>query len=373
MNRYFYYNFILVCMMNIIFYVPKLLIHYRYTGAVSALLVGGAAGCVLNFLFLNAINRFPGMGLPEIWELKHGKTVSRIFSVLFGLHWFSASVLPLVGYSYVLNRFLNPDASPIAILILIAVVCAYAASRSTLTIEILMEIGLILNAPITIYIMIKALTSRSFHWDPVLTIANYVTVPPHIAAICAASYLFAGFMHMSIYNRLFPPNFRYRYYYVLVPAIGFSFLLVSFFVPIGFHGTETVAKYLYVWTVTADSMIMSYGFLERILFLFLFVFLNLTLIHAMSVWHQSMEFFKSAFTRKKPKVDSPETPLANYIICGTFLAVTVAYMLLTDERIDYLLTTRWIQVRFFMEIALVIWIFVISRGGMKKHASEPMS
>ncbi|MFD1957625.1 GerAB/ArcD/ProY family transporter [Paenibacillus thailandensis] len=370
MNRYFYYSVMLASMMNILFYIPKFLIHQRYTGAVSSLLVGGAAGSLLAFLFLNAIQRFPGKGLPEILETVHNKPVSRFFSFIFGLHWFCAALLPLVDYAYVLNRFLNPDATPIAILILLALVCTYAASRSLLTVALLMELGLILNAPIAIFIMAKALTSDTFNWDAVRTVANYVTVAPNYAAIAAASYTFIGYMHMCIFNRLFPPNFRYRFYIWLIPMIGFAFLLVSFFVPIAFHGTETVAAYMYVWTVTADSMVMSYGFIERVLFLFLFVFLNLSLIHSMSVWHQSMEFFKSAFWKKKPQVDSPETPVANYVICGVFLAITIVFMILTDERDTFILTLQWVKFRFVLEIVLVLWIFVISRKGREKHAAR---
>lgn len=370
MNRYFYYNVMLVNLMNLIFYVPRLLIHYRYTGAVSSMLVGTLIGSLLAVLFLNALNRFPSKGIPEIMEYSHSKALSRVVSFVLGMHWFAAAMLPLLVYGYVLTRFLNPDATPVLMVSLLAVVCAYAASRSTLTIMLLMEIGLIANAPLMIFIMVKALTNHNFNWDAVHTIANYVTVGPKFAAIAASTYLFAGYMHMAIYNRLFPPNFRYRYYFWLVPMIGFMFLLVSFFIPIGFHGTEAVTKYLYVWAATADSMVMSYGFLERVLFLYLFVFLNLTLIHSMSVWHQSMEFFKSAFLHQKPKVDSLKTPTSNYVICGIFVTVTLCFMLLTDERIDYIVTTQWVKIRFVLEILVVVWLFILSRKGVKKHASR---
>ena len=45
--------------------------------------------------------------------------------------------------------------------------------------------------------------------------------------------------------------------------------MIPFFVPIGFHGTVGVEDYVYLWSMTADSMMTEYGFINRVLFVFL--------------------------------------------------------------------------------------------------------
>jgi hypothetical protein len=360
MNRYIIYNFMLMSFINLMMYVPHILIHYRYSGAVSSLLIGTALGTLLVYLYTSAIARYPGQGLPEIIKLHFPGWISGPIMLLFAAIWWFATTIVTVSYSILVNRFLNPDVNTTIILTLLLFACGYAATRSTLTVAFVTEIGMIINAPVIIFILFKAVRSPQLNFDAIRVVAGYISAMPTLTCVAAATFTFSGYISLSISNRLFPPNFRFKFRWVY-PVFGFVILTVTFFVPIGFHGTETVNQYIYIWSVTADSLMMQYGFIERVLFLFLIVFLNLALVFTMGGWHQAMEFVKSCSSKHKPEIDSPQTPASNYVIIGIFMLLTFLYLLFTNEKLNMQVTTWWLVTRMFFEIGIVALIFALSR------------
>ncbi|MCA0755315.1 GerAB/ArcD/ProY family transporter [Paenibacillus sp. N4] len=360
MNRYVFYNFILVSFINLMLYVPHILIQYRYTGAVSSIAAGSVIGTVLLYLYTSALARYPGKGLPEILKIHFPGWPATVLTLFFAIMWWFATTVVVVAYAILINRFFNPDVNTTVILLTLVLACGYAATRSTLTVMFVIEIGVIINAPIIMFILFKAVRSPQLNWDAIRVVANYITAMPSITALAAASFVFTGYINLSLFNRLFPPNFRFKFRWVY-PTFGLAILLVTFFVPIGFHGTETVNRYIYIWSVTADSLLMQYGFIERVLFLFLIVFLNLTLVYTMSGCHQAMEFIKSCLPGEKAEIDSPETPVSNYVIVSCFALLTMIFQLLTNEKLNMQITSYWLVLRMFIEFFSVIGIFILSR------------
>lgn len=365
MNRYFFYNFILVSFINLMLYVPHILIADRYEGAVQSLVIGAVIGTILLYLYTSALARYPGKGLPEILKLHLPNWIANTLMSFFTLMWLYATSLAIIAFAIMINRFFNPDVHVSLILAMLVLACGYAATRSSLTVMFVIEIGLIVNAPIILFVLFKAGSNPHLNWDSIRVIANYVTKAPTLASIAAASFVFTGYINMSLFNRLMPPNSRFRHRWIY-PLMGFVILLTTFFVPIGIHGTETVGNYIYIWSVTADSLLMQYGFIERVLFLFLIVYLNLTLVFTMSGWHQAMEFVKSMMSNHKPEIDSEKTPVSNFVIVGVFVALTFVYILLTNEKLNMLISTYWLIFRMFVEILLVVGIFILSR---RRHNS----
>lgn len=360
MNRYFFYHFFMVSFMNLMLYVPYILIQYRYTGAVSSILVAVVIGSTLAYTYTSALSYFPGMGLPEILRKYTPKWFVSMNLIFFAMMWFIASMIVICAYAILINRFFNPDANSIIILILLIIGCGYAASRSTLSVLLILEISLLGNVPLIFFVLFKAVRSPQLNFDAMHTVANYFSVMPNLTSIAAASSIFTGYINMSLFNRLIPRNHRQRYMWI-VPVMGLIILLVTFFVPIGLHGTEGVNQYVYVWTTTADSLIMQYGFIERVVFVFLLVYLNLSLVYTMAGWHQAMEFIKGCFPKRKIDLDNEETPLINYIICSAFICVSILYLIFTNERFDFMFTYTWMVVRFFTEFFIVALIFILSR------------
>ncbi|AZN40243.1 hypothetical protein [Paenibacillus albus] len=369
MNRYFYYCVTIVSMLNLMLFVPYLLIQERYTGAVSSMIAAAVGGSLIAFLFTHVMKVFPGKGLPEIFGVFFPKWVTAPFMFFMGCMYFTSGSMVLVGFSVLINRFLNPDTSSIVVLSLLSIACIYGATRSTLSNIFIIEMGLIICAPLIIMILFKSYRSPSLDWDAMRTVAQYWHHPPKLTSYAAAVYIFTGYSGYAIFNRLNPPNFRLRYRW-LIPLIGCFIMVSSFFVPIGFHGTETAANYLYVWSVTADSMTMEYGFLERVVFIFLLLYLNLTLVYTTNVWHITMELFKSCLPGAKPEIDPERTPLSNWIIAGVLGLITVMTTYFLDEKQNLAIAKNWLILRVFVEVVMVLFLFVLSigAGGKKRSA-----
>ncbi|MWC28687.1 GerAB/ArcD/ProY family transporter [Paenibacillus sp. MMS18-CY102] len=359
MNRYVIYNFVLISLLNLMLFVPNILFQYRYKGAVASLIAAAIIGTTAALLYIHAISKFPSKGVPEILFERHPRWIVVPVLISFAFMWFTASSIALASYALLINRFFNPDANTLVILSIMAVICVYAATRSTLSMMFNMEIILLVNTPLILLLLIKASRSKQLYWDEIRTASNYFHIMPKLAPLAAATFIFTGYINLSIYNRAFPPNFTFRLKW-LIPTMGIAVLAVSYFVPIGLHGTDGVGSYLYVWTATADSLVMEYGFIERVLFVFLILYLNLTLVYTASGWHQAMELVKSCFPRYKLAIDEHPVPMRNYVICSVFAALTILSLYLFNEKEYSKLTEKWLILRMFVEYGLVIWIFLLS-------------
>ncbi|QHT60142.1 GerAB/ArcD/ProY family transporter [Paenibacillus lycopersici] len=359
MNRYFYYNVIFISFLNLALFVPHTLIEYRYTGAITSMACATAVGTVMAVLFMHVMKAFPGKGIPEILSAFFPKFLIAPFLLLWAFVWFSASTLSLNTFSVLINRFFNPDTSPLIVLIVMSLACMYGATRSLLTIVFVLEIGLLTSAPIIAFVFFKALNNPNMQWDAVMTVVQYWKQMPRIKPFAAASFAFTGYINFFLMNRLVSPNARLRFRW-LIPIIGSLTLLISFFVPIGIHGTEGAANYLYIWSVTSDTLIMSYGFIERVIFVFLLMYLLLTLIFASIGWLMAMEMVKSCMPKQKPDIDPPRTPRSNWIIVGLFAAMTVAYSHWINEKQNFQVTGYWIVMRSGVEIVSILFLFALS-------------
>ena len=359
MNRYFYYNVLLVSLLNLMIFVPHVLLKYRYDGAVMSMLVAVLIGSLFAYMYTYVMQTFPGKGVPEMLYDYFPKAVAIPYLIMMAVMWFIASAIAIVAYAVLINRLLNPDTSPIIVLVMLTIVCVYTSTRSTMTILFIIEMGLLINTPLVLFILMKAARSKSINWDAIMTVTQYWNQAPKILPVAAATYVFTGYINYAIYNRVNPPNFRMRYRW-MIPLMGTFILLMSFFVPIGFHGTEMVDNYLYVWSVTADSLIMNYGFIERVIFVFLILYLNLTLIYTASGWHQAIEFIRCCMPGHKPSIDPDKTPRSNWYIGGAFALVSIAYLYLFNEKQNYSIASYWLVIRLFIEAASVSLFFFIS-------------
>lgn len=368
MNRYFYYNVFLGSMLNLMLYVPHILIKYRYTGAISSMVVAILIGTGLAFLFSHVIQANPGKGLPEILRMFLPKAVVIPMLLFFAAMWFIASAIAIIAYAVLINRFFNPDTNALIVLALLSLVCVYGATRSTLSVMFMMEMGLIINTPLILFILMKAVRSENISWDAIRTIANYWNQMPQLPPVAAASYIFTGYINYSIYNRLTPANFRLRYRW-LIPVFCTLIMLISFFVPVGFHGTEAVVHYIYLWSVTADSLMMSHGFIERVIFVFLILYLNLTLIYTTSGWHQAIEMIKSCMPRNKPDIDHRTTPWSNWLIASAFAVASLLALHFFDEKESFKIASGWLVLRLFVEILTVLLLFALTLRRRRKPSS----
>ncbi len=351
MNRYYYYSFLYVLLINIMMFVPNILIQNRFTGGVSSMLLAIPFGTMLVLVFSSSMTKFPGKAVPEILYERYPRWfVTPVMWVLASIYLLG-SIIVLVAFSVVINRFYNPDTSSTIVLYLLIAACIYCATRTTLSLLFILEMLIIINAPLVVFVLGKALFTSDLDWDAMHTVANYVTVKPNLDSFAAATYIFSGYLNLSILNRALPPNFRLKHRWI-IPLVGTLAMFTSVFIPIGFHGTEGVDEYLFIWSITADSMKMEFGFIERVLFLYLILYLNLTLLFTTFGWHKAMEFLKSTSKSYKPELDADKTPILNWVICGSFGLLTIIYSIVVDEKQNYNIAGKWLVIRFLRKLSL---------------------
>ncbi|MBT2658240.1 hypothetical protein J7E81_23855 [Bacillus sp. ISL-18] len=71
---------------NVIIFVPKVLIQYRYEGAVMGVILAIPVGVALNFIYSKTITKFSQQALPDLPKEKHSG-IKRLYLIsiqLFG-------------------------------------------------------------------------------------------------------------------------------------------------------------------------------------------------------------------------------------------------------------------------------------------------
>ncbi|GIP16996.1 hypothetical protein J40TS1_26380 [Paenibacillus montaniterrae] len=369
MNRYVFYHYFIVCFTNLMLLVPYHLISDRFDGAVMAILISPIVGGILFYMLTNAINKFPGKGLPEIISMYYPTWFVRIFLVYKAMLTGFASALVVSSYTVIVTRFLNPDANPYIILMVLMLVCAYGATRSTASVNFLLEIVLIINIPGVAFVIYKTFTNPLLNWDAIHIVADHVAQAPSLVSFASASFVFTGFLNLLIFNRLLPANFKFKFRW-LITLSAFFILLITFFLPIGIHGTETVSQYLYLWSATADSTRMNFGFIERMLFVFIIVLMNNAVAFTIVGWHISIEYMRGALPNNVIDPDEPEPHVYSYYVVVGIVLITLILKFLIDEMKVLQLGGYFLILRLFSEAVTTIWLFLLSRKKVRKYAKN---
>jgi hypothetical protein len=372
MARYFYYHVIYVGMINVMLFVPWTLVQHRSNGAVSGMAIAIVIGTLISYLTISFFLRFPGMGFAEIIKSQFPHGVAVVTLILAAFIWFMAGMLVIYSYSATIQQFFNPDMNPYLFILLMTLASVWGASRCTRSVQFTHEILMLLCTPLILMFLFKAIFSPWLDWDAIRVTAGYVRTTPSFVSICAATFVFAGYNTLGIFNRLLPAESKIKYRWI-IPLFCTFFLLVSFFIPIGFHGTVGVAKYYYIWSVTADSMIMEYGFVYRVLYIFLLLYTALSLMFTMNTWHTAMEFVKACHPKYQPQTEQFPVPAANWWIPLSFFVLTFAYAIWTNEQRNQQVNQYWLITRMFVDLTTTVLLgWLAFRSGRKKKKHPPV-
>ncbi len=190
---------------------------------------------------------------------------------------------------------------------------------------------------------------------------NYSLKLPNYSSISAATYLFIGYINLVIFNRVIDTTKTLRYFWV-IPTLGTIILLNSFFIPIGFFGLETVGNFVFPWISTTDFLYMKYGFLERVIFLLLIVYLALTLLFAIVTSHIGLQLFKGTFPRSREGSNNRGTMVKTWIVLFCFSLMAMAFQHFNNQSEIFAYVRIWLNIRLVVEIGLVLLIFFLPSG-----------
>ncbi|WP_217593693.1 hypothetical protein [Cohnella sp. GbtcB17] len=370
MTRYYFYFYLICMLINTIFFVPRILLAQRFDGAIMALIAAVGIGTALAVTFTKSIGRFPGKGLPEIFAGFMPLPIRTPILIFMGIMWIISGSIIIIAFSFITNRYLSPETSPQLLLICFCGICSWASTRKASSIISVTEIIILVNLPIVAFIMYKSFSQKLFDWDSVKIMTDYVFVKPSWSLLAAATYPFSGYINFAIYNRYFK-ELKVTHLW-LVPVIGAFVLFTSIVVPIGLLGTSAVGDYLYTWISAADTLRMQYGFIERVVFLFLFIYIGFSLLFVTICWNIGIQLICGCLPDRLTKKKRSRI-VTYWCIAGVNAAVTFWTGVLSNDKGMINFVKIWLNLRLGSEIALVALMAVlawlhVSRRRNREHA-----
>ncbi|MEK3790761.1 GerAB/ArcD/ProY family transporter [Paenibacillus sp. FSL R7-0204] len=351
-SRYFYCLFLMNSLINIINFTPRELIDARFDGAQSSILVAVVTGTLFIYLFTKVIHKFPGQGLPEILRSALPKLLASPLILAFAVLWYMAGALIILSFVDITLRFISPDTDPTAVLLgFLAVVCLCSRIDS-LSLLYGLEVMLSITLPLILYSTVKALVNPNFSWDAVLQVMTHALHAPDLNSVAAATFTFSGYINLAIFNRVFH-GLKLKHVWIL-SLEGLLVLAITFFVPIGYHGTVGIERHVYTWFTTADSIHIEAFLIERMLFIFYFAYSTLSLVSAIIQWHVGKELL---FSLLPSAADKPKTRLwQESIILGLFAVGTMFLMRLDQYELN-MLGVMLLHVRWYGELLMILLLF----------------
>lgn len=350
----------LTMMLNIIINVPSILIQDRFDGIIMSILCSLLIGSLFVFLFTIAMSKFPQKGLPEVFHEKLPAFIRNPYLAFLGIMWMAAGAFALISYSYVIKLYLNPDMNLKVILTFLLLVIIFGATKKTDSILFLIEIIVLTATPLVVFILFKSFTSKYFYTEHIFKMLHNIWQMPSFSSISAATYIFIGYINLAIINRYIDCKRVVKFLWTL-PIIAFLVITSTFFIPIAFLGVNGVNDVVFPWIFITDSLRMEFGFIERVLYLILCLYLLLILLFGILTWHIGLKLLEGMFifkTKQKNKKSRGKFYSLGFLIC--FGILTVILQTITNQREFFYIIKIWLNIRFPAELMLVGLVFFLS-------------
>ncbi|MBD2847101.1 hypothetical protein IDH44_18030 [Paenibacillus sp. IB182496] len=362
MTRYVYYLMVVNMLVNVFAYVPSILIEHRFDGAIMSILLGTLIGSVLLLLFVGIFNRYPAQGLPELI----GQSPFWLRApVLFGFSWiwFAAGAMTLLAFNNVTIRYINPDISGIHMMfiysVVVLVILAFLGSDKLL---MLLEMILAINLPLVLLIMYHAYINKAITWPSIMEVLSYFPDPPNWRAVAGVTFTFSGYIGLLVFHRVINGKIPLRKLWAL-PVLGLVNLATTFLIPVGFHGADGVGDFTYPWVATADALRMDYAPIERLITVFLVLYISIALVSVILAWHVSFELLQSVF--RLPGRSRKVWARARFAMLFTYGTVIIWMENQFRQEDIFAFGEAWLQIRFVAELMLacvLIWLAMRRRA-----------
>ncbi|WP_405104964.1 GerAB/ArcD/ProY family transporter [Paenibacillus sp. FSL K6-1217] len=351
-SRYFYCLFLMNSLINVINFAPRELIDARFDGAQSSILIAVGTGTLFIYLFTRVINKFPGQGLPEIFASALPKLLASPLIFIYAFLWYMAGALIMLSFVDITQRFISPDTGPYAVLFGFLTVVCLCTRIDSLSLLYGLEVTLGITLPLILYTTVKAVLNPDFSWDAVLQIMTHSLHAPDMNSLAAATFTFSGYINLAIFNRVFH-GLKLKHLWIL-SLEGLLVLALTFFVPIGYHGTVGIERHVYTWFTTADSIRIEAFLIERMLYIFYFAYITLSLVSAIIQWHVGKELLLSLLPTT---TGAPKKKLWQEIIILVLFASGAFVLLQLDQYNLNMLGVFLLHIRWYGELLLILLLF----------------
>lgn len=285
-RRYFFYLFSVNLIANIGMFVPVFLANHRFEGALMGIVCAVPIGTALVAAYLMLSQRLPMKTLPELLDLYAPPWLSTVCKLLMVAIFYWVGFTTVLAFVKLSVLYLTPGVSEYAVLTLFLLLVLYASRLSSKAILLGLEVLIVINAPLLLAFLIKLFTEPNIEPDGALDIVTHLWHMPELESVASATFVFSGYANMMAFQRVFSKPIGFRGFWG-VPLAGAFALFFCFFGPILYHGTDGVGRLLYPFTATADSVRMELFIIERMLFIYLFIYISICLFSVIVHWHVS--------------------------------------------------------------------------------------
>lgn len=299
MSRFLYY-FIFINMLAIIMTpVPRLLLVRSGDGALTATLCSIVAGVLFTYITVSFFIQFPGQDLIELLQ-EHTSSWVRIPVTLFlTVMWFVAGTITLVMTVFLLITFLTPLMSIYTITLSILITVFFGVLLKSKSVLYTLEIVFILSIPVGIVMFFKLFTSNELDFDQVRLALTHINSLPDYTAFTSSTFMFMGCANLIVFNKYFKEKQHIsKWSLVAISIFGVFMIVNSYLIPIGLSGFDQIDQFIFPWTSAADAVRMKFGFIERVVFVFMFLFVTTSFISIIIHWHVAYKLLLSLFRLK---------------------------------------------------------------------------
>jgi len=353
-KRFIYVMLILNMLTNIVAFVPMVLIENRGAGSVQAIFLAVPIGMLIIYFYTKYMSGFPNLGLPEILERYTPKWFRFCFLFFHGVLWLIAGLVTLITFTHISKQYINPDIEELVIVLLFLLIIVFGALMQSRNVLYAIEIILLLNLPFIAFIIFKSYTNQELIWDSVRVAFTYYQEIPNFEIVSTATFVYTGYANIVIFNRYFK-DVKVGYSIIIIGSLGLFTLLTTFIIPIGIHGFDGVGFYTFPWIATTEALRIELGFIERISFLFLGLYINISIASVTLHWHVGMEQLKAIF----PKFKRKKKNITPIIILGVFALLGIIGVLFIDEEMLGNIAKVWMVILLPAQLIGIVILKVI--------------
>ncbi|MDV6378337.1 GerAB/ArcD/ProY family transporter [Sporosarcina sp. GW1-11] len=308
MSRFVYYLLISNMVANMIAAGPRILFSKSEQGAIVSMIIALFFGVFINWALIKFFNAFSGESLPEILDLYVKRWISIPILVVLGSIWYIAGLQTLITYVDLLLRFLAPEMSVYTTLSMFIVVISFGVIMKSRSILFTLELVFVMLLPFAIYYVIKLYFSPQISWDYVRLAMSFIDNPPNYTVFSTTLFFFIGTFDIIVFNSLLKKKMIFGLKEAtFVFLLGAFTIFTTYFIPIGVLGFDRIKDFIYPWIFTSDSIRMKFGVIERVVFIFLLIFLAVAFLSIMIHWHVSFKLFENVFRLKKSMTNKGKT------------------------------------------------------------------
>ncbi|UPG62946.1 hypothetical protein [Metabacillus endolithicus] len=142
-----------------------------------------------------------------------------------------------------------------------------------------------------------------------------------------------------------------------IALLGFFTLITTFIIPIGLNGFDGAESFTFPWIATTEAIRIELGFIERISFLFLGLYINVSLASVILHWHVGLEQLKAVL----PSIKFKKIDIKPFVLIGVFIVLALVVQLFFEEKTVGEIAKVWMMLLLPAQIAGLILLKLLSK------------